>query len=110
MVDFLAHQAGGGPVLELGIGTGRIALPLAARGLAVTGIDASASMVARLRDKDGGSQIAVSIGNFADVSAEGGPFRLVYIVFNTFFALATQAEQVRCFATWLPACAAAASS
>lgn len=97
MVDFLARHAAGGPVLELGIGTGRIALPLAARGLAVTGIDASASMVARLRGKDGGSQIAVSIGDFADVSAEGGPFRLVYVVSNTFFGLLTQAEQLRCF-------------
>lgn len=96
VADFLASHAAGGPVLELGIGTGRIALALVARGLTVAGIDASAQMIARLRAKEGGDQVAVSTGDFADVAAEGGPFRLVYVVFNTFFALLTQADQVRC--------------
>jgi SAM-dependent methyltransferase len=97
VVDFLARHASGGPVLELGVGTGRIALPLAARGLAVSGIDVSPKMVARLRAKPGGDRITVSIGDFADVTADGGPFSLVYAVFSTFFGLLTQADQVRCF-------------
>jgi SAM-dependent methyltransferase len=87
MVDFLARHAAGGPALELGVGTGRVALPLAARGVAVSGIDASPRMLARLRGKEGGDRVA----------AGGGPFQLVYVVFNTFFGLLTQAEQVRCF-------------
>lgn len=73
VVDFLAGWAGERPVLELGIGTGRIALPLAARGMRVDGIDASARMVAQLRTKPGGAGLAVSIGDFADVRAPGGP-------------------------------------
>jgi SAM-dependent methyltransferase len=97
MVDFLARHAAGGPALELGVGTGRVALPLAARGVAVSGIDASPRMLARLRAKEGGGLVAASLGNFADVAAGGGPFQLVYVVFNTFFGLLTQAEQVRCF-------------
>jgi SAM-dependent methyltransferase len=97
VVDFLARHAAGGPALELGVGTGRVALPLAARGVAVSGIDASPRMLARLRAKDGGGRLAASLGNFADVTAGGGPFQLVYVVFNTFFGLLTQAEQVRCF-------------
>jgi SAM-dependent methyltransferase len=97
VVDFLARHAADGPALELGVGTGRIALPLAARGVAVSGIDASPRMVARLRAKDGDGRVAVSLGDFADVAARGGPFQLVYVVFNTFFGLLTQAEQVRCF-------------
>jgi SAM-dependent methyltransferase len=98
VVVFLAGRAGERPVLELGIGTGRIALPLAARGIRVDGIDASARMVARLHGKPGGAGLAVSIGDFADVAAPGGPYGLVYVVFNTFFALLTQDDQVRCFA------------
>src|SRR6185436_17433380 len=76
--------------------TGLIALPLAARGIEVHGIDASPAMVARLRAKPGGEVIPVTMGNFADV-AVAGEFSLVYIVYNTLFALLTQSEQVRCF-------------
>jgi SAM-dependent methyltransferase len=97
IVDFLAGHAGDGPVLELGVGTGRIAIPLAARGLAVSGIDISPEMIAKLRDKVGGDRVTVSVGDFAEVNAEGGPFQLVYVVLSTFFGLLTQADQVRCF-------------
>jgi SAM-dependent methyltransferase len=95
--DFLAELAGGGPALELGIGTGRIALPLARRGVSVHGIDASESMVAKLRQKPGGEAIPVTIGDFADVQVEGA-FRLIFVAFNTIFALLTQEDQLRCFA------------
>ncbi|HUA32684.1 MAG TPA: class I SAM-dependent methyltransferase [Candidatus Binataceae bacterium] len=94
-VEFLAGHAGRRRVLELGIGTGRIALPLAARGLKVHGIDASEKMVARLREKPGGADIPVEIGDFADVKV-GGKFSLIYVAFNPFFALLTQDRQVRC--------------
>jgi SAM-dependent methyltransferase len=98
-VAFLAERAGDGPVLELGIGTGRIALPLAARGIDVHGIDASERMVQRLRAKPGGAAIPVTLGDFADVEvAEPGSFALVLVVFNTFFLLLSQEDQVRCFA------------
>jgi SAM-dependent methyltransferase len=96
-VDRLAELAGPGPALELGIGTGRVALPLAARGVEVHGIDASAAMVERLRAKPGGDAIPVTVGDFAAVPVEGS-YPLVYVVFNTFFALLTQDDQVRCFA------------
>lgn len=92
----LGDLARGGRALELGIGTGRVALPLAAHGVEVHGIDASEAMVARLRDKPGGSSIPVSIGDFADV-AVSGEFSLVFVVLNTFAALLSQEEQVRCF-------------
>jgi len=95
-VEFLAGLAGNGPVLELAIGTGRVALPLAARGLVVEGVDASAAMVQRLRAKPGGDSIKVTIGDMADVPASG-PFRLVYLVANTLFALLTQERQASCF-------------
>jgi SAM-dependent methyltransferase len=95
--DFLARLAGGGPALELAIGTGRIALPLAARGIRIDGVDLSPAMVARLREKPGGEALAVSIGDFADVTVDGA-YRLIYVVFNTFFNLLTQDDQVRCFA------------
>jgi SAM-dependent methyltransferase len=95
-VEFLAKLAAGGPVLELGIGTGRVALPLAARGVAVHGIDASEAMVAKLRAKPGGSAIPVTMGNFAEVQVDA-TFSLVFVVFNTFFGLLSQEEQVRCF-------------
>jgi SAM-dependent methyltransferase len=95
-VELLAELAGEGPVLELAIGTGRLALPLAERGLEVHGVDASEAMVAKLREKPGGASIPVTMGNFADVPAEGR-YRLVFVAFNTFFALLTQEEQVRCF-------------
>src|SRR5579872_6736556 len=95
-VAFLEQLAGGGPALELAIGTGRVALPLAARGIRVDGIDFSPAMVAKLRAKPGGDQIAVTMGNFADVPVQG-TYRLIYVVFNTLFNLLTQDEQVRCF-------------
>jgi SAM-dependent methyltransferase len=95
-VAFLEQLAGGGPALELAIGTGRIALPLAARGVRVDGIDLSSPMVARLRAKPGGDQIKVTMGNFADVPVSG-TYRLVYVVYNTLYNLLTQDEQVRCF-------------
>jgi len=94
-VPVLAELAGRGPVLELGIGTGRVALPLGQRGIKVHGIDASQAMVTRMRAKPGGKEIPVVVGDFADVGIEGA-FSLIYVVFNTFFALPTQEEQVRC--------------
>ncbi|HYY77790.1 MAG TPA: class I SAM-dependent methyltransferase [Actinomycetes bacterium] len=96
-VELLAALAGPGPVLELGIGTGRVALPLAARGQRVHGVDASEAMVARLRAKPGGEAVQVTVGDLGEVPAEG-PFSLVFVVFNTFFCLLTQDDQVRCFA------------
>jgi SAM-dependent methyltransferase len=95
-VAFLERLAGGGPALELAIGTGRVALPLAARGIRVDGVDFSPGMVARLRAKPGGDRLSVTMGNFADVPVEGS-YHLIYIVFNTLFNLLTQDEQVRCF-------------
>jgi SAM-dependent methyltransferase len=95
-VDTLAELAGAGPVLELAIGTGRLALPLADRGLDVHGIDASEAMVAKLREKPGGDRIPVTMGDFADVAADGR-FGLIFVAFNTFFALLTQEDQLRCF-------------
>lgn len=95
-VDFLATMAGAGPALELGIGTGRVALPLAERGVKVKGIDASQAMLDRLRAKPGGAQIPVALGDFGEVDVEG-TFDLIYVVFNTFFALPDQEQQVRCF-------------
>ena len=97
VVDFLVELAGDGQVLELGIGTGRIALPLAARGVSVHGIDLSEEMVARLRAKAGGERIRVTIGDFATTKVEGGPFRLAYVVYNTIQNLTTQDAQVACF-------------
>src|SRR5437868_1724208 len=95
-VGFLEQLAGSGPALELAIGTGRIALPLAARGIRVDGIDLSPAMVAKLRAKPGGDQIAVTMGDFADVPVQG-TYRLVFVVFNTLFNLLSQDDQVRCF-------------
>lgn len=95
-IDVLAELAHGGRALELGIGTGRIALPLSAKNVEVHGIDAADSMISRLRSKPGGDRIIITQGNFAEVPATG-KFELVYIVFNTFFALSSQGEQVRCF-------------
>src|ERR1700761_1190492 len=95
-VAFLERLAGAGPALELAIGTGRIGLPLAARGVNLHGIDLSPHMLARLRQKPGGDQIPVPLGDFAAVPVEGC-FRLVYVVYNTFFNLLTQDDQVRCF-------------
>jgi len=95
-VFFLEQLAQGGRALELAIGTGRIALPLSARGIRVDGIDFSASMIARLRQKPGGEKLTVRLGNFADVAVPDS-YDLIYIVFNTLFNLLTQDEQVRCF-------------
>lgn len=95
-VAFLDQLARGGPALELAIGTGRIALPLAARGVRIDGVDISPTMVAKLRAKPGGDQIAVTIGDFAEVPVTGA-YQLIYIVFNTLFNLLTQDDQVRCF-------------
>jgi SAM-dependent methyltransferase len=95
-VDFLAELAADGSALELGIGTGRVAVPLAGRGVRVAGIDASEAMVAQLRAKPGGADLTVVVADFADVPI-AGRFRLVYVVFNTFFALLEQEAQLRCF-------------
>ena len=95
-VAFLEKLAGDGPALELAIGTGRIALPLAARGIRVDGVDISPAMVEQLRTKVGGEQISVTIGDFAEVPVPG-TYRLIYVVFNTLFNLLTQEDQVRCF-------------
>ena len=95
-VEFLEKLAGGGPALELAIGTGWIALPLAASGIRVDGIDISPAMVAQLRAKQGGEQISVTIGDFADVPVPG-TYRLIFVVANTLFNLLTQDDQVRCF-------------
>jgi SAM-dependent methyltransferase len=97
-VDFLAELAGDGGALELGVGTGRIALPLAARGVAVHGIDLSADMVAQLRAKPGGDAIGVTIGDFASTTVDG-VFRLAYLVYNTIENLTSQDDQVACFTT-----------
>ncbi|MGH2931449.1 MAG: class I SAM-dependent DNA methyltransferase [Gaiellaceae bacterium] len=96
VVDFLVELAGDGRALELAIGTGRIALPLAQRGVPVHGIDMSKAMVARLREKPGGEDIGVTIGDFATTTVEG-TFSVAYLVFNTIQNLTTQAEQVACF-------------
>src|SRR5436190_9960074 len=96
VVDFLAGLAGDGAALELGIGTGRIALPLAARGVRVHGIDLSEAMVARLRTKPGGEGLSVTIGDFATTRVDG-TFALAFVVFNTIMNLTTQDAQVACF-------------
>jgi SAM-dependent methyltransferase len=96
VVDFLADLVGDGAALELGLGTGRIALPLTQRGIRVHGIDLSGAMVARLREKPGGEAIGVTIGDFATTRVEG-TFTLAYLVFNTIMNLTTQDEQVACF-------------
>jgi SAM-dependent methyltransferase len=96
VVDFLAGLAGDGAALEFGIGTGRIALPLAERGVRVRGIDLSEAMVARLRAKPGAEDISVAIGDFATKTVEGA-FSVAYLVFNTIMNLTTQDEQVACF-------------
>ncbi|HEY8953497.1 MAG TPA: class I SAM-dependent methyltransferase [Candidatus Dormibacteraeota bacterium] len=96
VVDVLAEFAGDGRALELGIGTGRIALPLAQRGVPVHGIELSKAMVAVLRAKPGGDQISVTIGDFATTRVDG-TFAVAYLVFNTILNLTTQSAQVACF-------------
>jgi SAM-dependent methyltransferase len=96
VVEFLAELAGNGPALELGVGTGRIALPLAQCGVRVHGIDLSSAMVSRLRAKPGGDAVGVTLGDFSSTRVEGS-FSLVYLVYNTIGNLTTQAAQVACF-------------
>ena len=96
VVDVLAGLAGSGRALELGIGTGRIALPLARRGVLVHGIDVSTAMVARLRAKPGGDAVGVTIGDLASTRVDGS-FDVVYLVFNTIMNVTAQAQQVACF-------------
>ena len=95
-VDLLEELAAGGRALEFAIGTGRIGLPLAVRGVEVAGIELSEAMASRLRTKPGGAEIPVTIGDMADVPVDG-EFALVFIVFNTFFMLTSQESQLQCF-------------
>lgn len=95
-VACLERLARGGPVLELAIGTGRVGLPLSACGLRLDGIEQSAAMIARLREKPGGDGITVTQGDMADVRVSG-TYRLIYLVYNTLYNLLTQDDQVRCF-------------
>lgn len=96
VVDFLVEAAAGGRALELGIGTGRIGLPLAQRGVPMHGIELSKAMVAKLREKPGGDDIGVTVGDFATATLDGS-FSLAYVVYNTIGNLTTQAAQVACF-------------
>ncbi len=96
VIDLLVEIAGSGRALELGVGTGRIALPLAQRGVPVHGIELSRAMVARLRAKPGGENVGVTVGDFATTTVDG-TFSVAYLVFNTIMNLATQAAQVACF-------------
>ncbi len=95
---YLARLAGAGPVLELGIGTGRLALPLVALGVEVQGVDGSSAMVERLRAKPGGEAIAVTIADLGG-SEPPGPFTLVFVAYNTLFGLTSAAAQAACFAS-----------
>jgi hypothetical protein len=95
-VKFLAAHAGGGPVLELGIGTGRIALPLHATGIQVKGVELSEAMIKQMKGKPGGDEIEVIQGDFSEVLPEG-PFNLAVAAYNTFFFLPTQERQLECF-------------
>jgi SAM-dependent methyltransferase len=95
-VTFLSELAQGRRVLEFAIGTGRIALPLAAKGIPVDGIELSPHMVERLRAKPGGHQIRLTIGDMS-VATTGHRYKLVYLVFNTLFNLLTADDQIRCF-------------
>lgn len=95
-VATLAEYASDGPVLELGIGTGRVAIPLSQRGIEVHGIDVSEAMLTRLKEKLGGDKISTTLGDFADVPVEGR-YSMIYCVFHTFFGLTTQQEQIACF-------------
>ncbi|MFJ2933203.1 class I SAM-dependent DNA methyltransferase [Streptomyces sp. NPDC087219] len=95
LADSAARASGAKRILELGVGTGRVALPLSERGLEITGIDASPDMLDRLREKPGSHRVTLVQGDFADHTAEG-PFALVYIVFNTLYSLSSQEEQLNC--------------
>src|SRR5262245_4020548 len=95
-VSFLAEIAGAGPALEFAVGTGRVALPLAARGIRVDGIELSTDMIEQLRAKPGGDAIDVTVGDMSRIELPGR-YPVVYLVFNTIFNLLTQDDQVRCF-------------
>ncbi len=95
LISTLCELAGAGPVLELGIGTGRVALPLAARGIKIHGVEASQSMIAKLQEKPGATEIPMIHGDFADIRAIGS-FRLIFALVNTFFLLTSRNEQRRC--------------
>jgi SAM-dependent methyltransferase len=97
LADRAARDTGVKRVLELGVGTGRVALPLSERGVDVTGIDASPDMLDVLRGKPGSDRVTLVTGDFAELDVEG-PFALAYIVFNTLYSLASQEDQVRCLA------------
>lgn len=92
--DFLAEHAGDGRILELGVGTGRVACPLSLRGFDVTGLDNSAGMLARLRTRSDGAKVHVALGSFTDMPVDG-EFSLIYAIFNTLFCAASQDEQLR---------------
>src|SRR5438132_9905185 len=94
-VALLGELAAGLPTLELGVGTGRVALPLQASGVDVRGLDASPAMVERMRAKPGGETIHVMFGDMASTPL-GGPYGLIFVVFNTFFSLLTQQRQIDC--------------
>jgi len=97
-VATIAELAGpNGKVLELGVGTGRVAIPLAARGLAVVGVDVAESMLAKMRAKPGAERVRVVVGDFSETIA-GSDFSAAFVAFNTFFALTTQDAQKKCFA------------
>jgi SAM-dependent methyltransferase len=96
MIECLSELAHGGSALELGIGTGRVALPLQKKGIKMYGIDASKAMVEKMRAKPGGEQIPLTFGSFAEIPIEQ-EFELIYVVFNTFYGLLSQEDQVRCF-------------
>ena len=95
-IDLLYKFAEGGRALELGIGTGRVALPLQKKGVELYGIDGSEAMVSKLKTKPRGRDIEITMGSFAQIEMDE-QFDLIYVVFNTFYALLTQEEQVRCF-------------
>ncbi len=95
-IDLLEELADGGRALELGIGTGTFALPLAARGVEVHGIEISEAMVDQLRAKEGGDSLPITIGDFADVEVDG-VFSLIFVISNTLFMLTEQEDQIRCF-------------
>lgn len=94
-VDVLEELAANGRLLELGVGTGRISIPLADRGVRVDGIDASPAMLARLHSKAGGQRVSTHLGNMADISLSG-PFAVVFVAFNTFFNLTSEESQRQC--------------
>src|SRR5262249_1554049 len=95
-IECLATLAGRGPVLELGIGTGRVGLPLARRNVQVHGIEGSPEMVTKLREKPGGDDLVVHIGDLADVAVED-EYTLIFATLNTLFFVTNQNDQVRCF-------------